>query len=62
MKVKTQGWGDSMVSTKYVYQRLHDIMNQPVNDTNYHLSRFLDELANNFKVDTEKKIGEKNES
>jgi len=59
MKVKTQGWGDSMVSTKYVYQRLNDIMNQPVDDTDYHLSRFLDELALNFKADTGKKIGEK---
>ena len=62
MKVKTQGYGDSMVSTKYVYQRLYDIMNQPVNDTDYHLSRFLDELAHNFIVDTGKKIGEKDES
>ena len=25
MKIKTKGWGNSMVATKYVHERLNDI-------------------------------------
>ena len=58
--METQGWGDSMVTTKYVYQRIHHIMDMENRDEmDYHLSRFMDELANNYFVDTDSKIGEK---
>lgn len=61
MKQETQGWGDSVIATKYVYQRIHDLLDSDLDkgDTAYELSRFLDELAHNFKVDTGKRIGEK---
>ena len=26
MRAETQGWGDSMVATKYIYQRIHSIL------------------------------------
>lgn len=59
MKQATNGWGDSAVATKYVYQRIHGILNLETDeDMTYHLSRFMDELAHNFKVDTNKLIGE----
>ena len=58
MKQATNGWGDSAVATKYVYQRIHGILNLETDeDMTYHLSRFMDELAHNFKVDTNKLIG-----
>ena len=65
---ETNGWGDSTVATAYVYERIHDILNitEP-EEVSYaglcslyssRLSRFSDELANNFYVDTGVKIGE----
>jgi len=52
-------WGDSAVATKYIYQRLHGILDlEDSEDVAYHLSRFMDELAHNYKVDTGEKIGE----
>jgi hypothetical protein len=63
MKIETNGWGDSMVATKYVYQRIHSILDlDNAEDAYYHLSRFMKELAMNYKVDTGNLIGEKNES
>ena len=59
MKVETQGWGDSMVSTKYIYERIHDILDMnDYADVAYSLSEFMDELAHNYKVDTGNLIGE----
>lgn len=59
MRLKTQGWGDSMVATKYIYQRIHGILDMDsTDDMCYHLSRLIEELAHNYKVDTGKKIGE----
>ena len=59
MRIKTQGWGDSMVATKYIYQRIHGILDMDSEDDMcYHLSRLLEELAFNYKVDTGKKMGE----
>ena len=53
MKMQTLGWGDSMVATKYIYQRLHDILDKKTKDEIcYHLSRLSDELAHNYKIDT----------
>lgn len=52
-------WGNSTVATKYVYERLHKIMDiQDDSDMNYNLSRFMDELSHAYKVDTGHLIGE----
>jgi hypothetical protein len=56
MKIKTQGWGDSMIATKYVYERIFDILDDDC-DMADELSRFMDELAHNYKVDTGELIG-----
>ena len=56
-------WGDSSVATKYIYQRIHAIMDlEKGEDVSYHLSRLMDELARNYKVDTNKLIGEYHDS
>tara|TARA_R100001480_G_scaffold149446_1_gene149363 strand:- start:234 stop:425 length:192 start_codon:yes stop_codon:yes gene_type:complete len=53
------GWGCSTVATKYIYQRLQDILNlKSDEDVDYHLSRLSDELARVYFGDTNKKIGE----
>jgi hypothetical protein len=53
------GWGCSTVATKYIYQRLQDILNfESDEDVDYHLSRLSDELARVYFGDTNKKIGE----
>lgn len=52
------GWGNSTVSTKYIYQRVAAILDMPEGDAAYHLSRLSDELARSYKVDTGKLIGE----
>ena len=54
--------GESMstVSTKYIYERINDILDMnEYEDVAYSLSRLLDELAHNYKVDTGSLIGEK---
>ena len=52
-------WGDSTVATKYIYQRIHAVMElRKKEDVAYHLSRLMDELAKNYKVDTGHFIGE----
>jgi hypothetical protein len=49
----------STVSTQYIYQRIHDILDvKNVIDVSFELSRLMDELAHNYKVDTGKLIGE----
>jgi hypothetical protein len=62
MKIETNGWGDSMVATKYIYERVHGILDGRVMDMPHELSMFMVELALNYKVDTGNLIGEKNES
>jgi hypothetical protein len=58
MKIKTQGWGDSMIATKYVYERIYDILDGEEVDMAAELSSFLDELAHNYKIDTGNLIAE----
>jgi hypothetical protein len=59
MNQETNGWGNSTVATRYAYQRIHGILDMTNEDDRcYHLSRFMDELAHNYKVDTGKLIGE----
>jgi len=52
------GFGNSSVATLYVYERVHGILDGRVADMPHELSRLLDELAHNYKVDTGKLIGE----
>ena len=59
MEDEFNGWGSSTVATKYIYQRVQDILDlKSSEDITYHLSRLSDELARNYFVDTDKKIGE----
>ena len=59
MEDEFNGWGSSTVATKYIYQRVQDILDlKSSEDITYHLSRLSDELARNYFVDTNKKIGE----
>jgi hypothetical protein len=49
----------STVATQYIYQRIHDILDvKQVIDVSFELSRLMDELAHNYKVDTGRLIGE----
>lgn len=52
------GFGNSSVATQYIYERVHGILDGRVADMPHELSRLLDELAHNYKVDTGKLIGE----
>jgi len=53
------GWGSSTVATKYIYQRIQDILDEESDeDVVFYLSRFSDELAQVYFSDTNKKIGE----
>lgn len=58
MKTEKNGWGDSMIATKYVYQKIYDILDENYADSSYELSRFMDELAHNYHIDTGRKIKE----
>ena len=59
MKAKTNGYGDSVVATKYIYQRIHKILDYEDNDEGImDLCRLFDELADNYKIDTGKLIEE----
>ena len=53
------GWGCSTVATKYIYQRIQDILDEE-SDENvvFYLSRLSDELAQVYFGDTNEKIGE----
>jgi|TARA_S200002703_G_scaffold129777_1_gene116950 hypothetical protein len=46
----------SRVDTIYMYERVREILD--MDDLAYGLSRLHDELAHNFYVDTDRKIGE----
>jgi len=52
------GWGNSSVATQYIYERVHGILDGKQKDMAFELSRLLDELAHNYKVDTGRLIGE----
>ena len=53
------GEEDSTVSTKYIYERLYDILSMPDYAlVAYSLSRLMDEMAHNYMVDTGRTIGE----
>ena len=52
------GWGNSSVATKYIYQRIWDILDGREIDVSDELSMLLDELAHNYKTDTGRLIGE----
>jgi len=60
MNYPTQGYGNSTVATKYVYQVVHGLLDSELDleDIHYELSRFMDQLAHAYHVDTGKKIGE----
>lgn len=52
------GWGNSAVATKYIYERVQAILDfHSQEDMAYHLSRLSDELARNYLIDTGSKIG-----
>ena len=52
-------WGNSTIATKYVYQKIHEILDmEEREDVDYCLSRLLNELAYNYQIDTGKLIGE----
>ena len=57
IEVNPTTWGDSKVATKYIYARIWDILDGP-DDLAAELSRLMDELAHNYKVDTGRLIGE----
>ena len=63
------GWGASTVATKYVHQRLHEVLDMEDNDNcdcirKYKsqlciaLSQFYAELAENYYKDTGQRIGD----
>jgi hypothetical protein len=53
--------GKSTVATKYMYQRIHEILDMEDRaDVAFSLSRLMDELAHNYKIDTGNSIGEEN--
>ena len=50
-----------MVATKYVYERINDIVDYQNKEQSYslilvHLKELQEELAHNYKVDTKEKI------
>jgi hypothetical protein len=51
---------ESKVDVKYVYEVIHSFLDADLSkkEMEWELSRFLDELANNYKIDTGKLIGE----
>jgi hypothetical protein len=52
------GFGNSSVATMYIYERVHGILDGKQKDMAFELSRLMDELAHNYKVDTGRLIGE----
>ena len=54
----TTGWQDSEVATKYVYFRLHEILDTEGDDDMIQkLSLFYSEIARTYLADTGEKIG-----
>ena len=69
MKVETQGWGSSMVATKYMYQEIKEAKELLVDelvslemldesDAEKQLNCLMKMLAYNYKADTSKDIRE----
>ena len=70
MKIETQGYGSSMVATKYVYERINDIIANSEDEHRIKINTFMElhksmlselkelqeELAHNYKVDTKENI------
>ena len=57
---KGKDMNESTVSTKYMYERIHEILDMDESeDVAYSLSRLMDELANNYKTDTGELIGQR---
>jgi heme oxygenase len=70
MKIETQGYGSSMVATKYVYERINDIIQKSEDKHRIEINTFMElhksmlselkelqeELAHNYKVDTKENI------
>jgi hypothetical protein len=56
----TRGESVSTLSTKYVYEIVHDFLDADLTkqEMEWELSRFMDELARIYKKDTNKLIGE----
>ena len=56
------GWGASTVATKYVYKRLHEVLDmEGMEDNDFlciSLSQFYAELAENYYKDTGQRIGD----
>ena len=58
-KIKTLGWGNSTVATKYVYTRIGEALNsKDLDEMSQQLSNLYSELAHNYKVDTGTPIGQ----
>jgi hypothetical protein len=59
MRAETQGYGDSTIATKYVWERLRYIMDNCLGDEMAdQVWGFMEELAHNYQVDTDNFIGE----
>ena len=70
MKIETQGYGSSMVATKYVYERINDIISNSEDEHRIKINTFMElyksmlselkelqnELAYNYQVDTKQNI------
>ena len=70
MKIETQGYGSSMVATKYVYERINDIIANSEDEHRIKINTFMElhksmiselkelqeELAHNYQVDTKENI------
>ena len=70
MKIETQGYGSSMVATKYVYERINDIIAKSEDEHRIKINTFMElhksmlselkelqeELAHNYQVDTKENI------
>jgi hypothetical protein len=59
MNQETNGYGDSVVATQYIWSRINYIMSNCFDEElEDQLFSLMDELAHNFTVDTGKKITE----
>lgn len=70
MKIETQGYGSSMIATKYVYERINDIIENSEDEHRIKINTFMElhksmlselkelqeELAHNYQVDTKENI------
>lgn len=59
MEAETQGYGNSKVATKYVWERIRYIMDNCLGEEmEEQILGFMGELAHNYQVDTGNLIGE----